>query len=110
MQAVADHQYCFTDIYIGWPGSVHDARVCKNSNLYEKGQNGTLFPASYNQNMNGVNIPLVILGDPAYPLLPWLMKPYSDNGHLTPSARTFSYRQSRARMVIENAFGRLKGR
>ena len=38
------------------------------------------------------------------------MKPFADNGGLTPDARTFNYWLSRARIVIENAFGRLKGR
>ena len=47
MQAVCDHRYCFTDIYIGWPGSVHDARVFNNSVLFKKGQSGTLCPKSY---------------------------------------------------------------
>ena len=71
MQAVADHRYCFTDIYIGWPGSVHDAPVLKNSELYFKGQNGTLVPSTH-RTINGVEVPLVILGDPAYPLLQYL--------------------------------------
>ena len=109
MQAVADHRYCFTNIYIGWPGSVHDARVFKNSDLYIKGQNGSLDPTT-DKIINGVKVPLVVLGDPAYPLLPWLMKPYTDNRRLTPAARTFNYRLSQARIVVENAFGRLKGR
>ena len=44
MQGMVDHLYRFTDIYIGWPGRVHDARVFGNSTLYQKGVNGTLFP------------------------------------------------------------------
>lgn len=93
MQALVDHRYVFQDIYIGWPGSVHDAR-----------------PPQYRRIIDGVDVPLLILGDPAYPLLPWLMKPYSDSGRLSQEQLKFNHRLSRARMVVENAFGRLKGR
>ncbi len=53
-------------VYIGWPGRVHDARVFVNSSLYQKGQGGTLFP-DWKQTISVV--PLLVLGDPAYPLV-----------------------------------------
>ena len=109
MQAVVDFRGLFMDVNIGWPGKVHDARVLANSSCYKKACNGTLLP-DWSRNIGGVNVPLLILGDPAYPLLSWLMKPYLDNAGTTLRERNFNYRQSRARMVVENAFGRLKGR
>ena len=36
LQTVVDYEYIFRDICVGWPGSVHDARVYKNSGIYNK--------------------------------------------------------------------------
>ena len=59
---------------MGWPGRVHDARVLSNSTLFEQAQAVTLLldqPCT----LHGTSVHLVILGDPTYPLLPWLIKP-----------------------------------
>ena len=109
MQAVVDYQGLFIDVYIGWPGKVHDARVFVNSSFHKGMVNGTLFPRR-NRVIKGVEVPLLILGDPAYPALPWLMKPYPEHASMTEEMKHYNYRQSRARIVVENAFGRLKGR
>ena len=92
-----------------WPGSAHDARVLANSDVFTKAEAGTLFPDN-KRRICGQDVPLLMLGDPAYPLLPWLMKPFSDCGSLTRRQRKFNYQLSRARIVTEIAFGRLKGR
>lgn len=109
LQAVVDHRYLFTDINVGWPGSVHDARVLANSSLFEKAEEGLIF-GGQEREIEGCNVPVFLIGDSAYPLLKWLLKPFPDNEHLTDERKNFNYRLSRARIVVENTFGRLKAR
>ena len=45
-----------------------------------------------------------------YLLLPWVLKPFSGNGRLSGEKLDFNDGLSRARMVVENALVRLKGR
>ena len=87
---------------------MHDARVLSNSEVYAKAESGTLMP-NHVRTFGGVPVPVVILGDPAYPLLPWLMKPYTGTG-LSDKQKKYNTRLSRAHGVVECAFGRLKGR
>ena len=84
VQGVMDFRGIFLDAYIGWPGKVYNARVFANSTLYAKMNSGTLIPNwTVPMEAPAVQVPLVFLGDPAYPLLSWLMKPYSGAGTLT---------------------------
>ncbi|KAG6923767.1 hypothetical protein G0U57_019316, partial [Chelydra serpentina] len=87
-------------------GKVHDARVFRNSGLFRQLQEGIYFP-DQKITVGNVEMPIVILGDPAYPIMPWLMKPYM--GALDSSKELFNYRLSKSRMVVECPFGRLKG-
>ena len=109
MQGLVDSRYLFRDIVVGWPGSVHDARVLSNSEVYKLGNDGALFP-DIKETILGQDIHPCILGDPAYPLLPWLLKPFPENQNTPTKHRRFNYRLSRPRMTVEDTFGRWKGR
>ena len=54
-------------------------------------------------------VPLFILGDPAYLLMPYVMKEYAGSG-ATVQEQYFRYKLCSARNVIECSFGRLKAR
>lgn len=107
LQGVVDHSYRFIDINVGWPGSVHDARVFAQSSIVKRITDGTLLPDNAIC-VNGVQIPLYLIGDSAYPMKTWLMKPFTHGTILTSEQKTFNYRLCRARIVVENAYGRLK--
>ena len=79
------------------------------STIYQKCHEGILMP-DWAVNYNSVDIPPVLLGDPAYLLQSWLMKPFINNGHLIDGQRKFNYRLSHARVVVEHTYGQLKGR
>lgn len=95
----------FRDINIQFPGSAHDATVFKESGLY---QNASTMIPHLSIDWNGTKLPLMLAGDPAYPLLQWLLKPYT--GNLSVEEESFNCHLSSTRIRVENAFGRLKGR
>jgi len=108
LMAIVDANKRFTWASSGYPGNSHDAIIFQSTSLFSKISNGNFLPA-YCKKDGGVDIYPVLLGDSAFPFLPWLMKPYS-YAILTKEQRYFNYRLSRARMVVEGAFGQLKGR
>ena len=109
VQAIVDHRYLFLNINVGWPGSVHDARVFANSAIYAQVKAKQILQGDVRK-ICGQDVPPFLIGDSAYPLLPWLLKPFQEHESLTVEQKHFNYRLSRARIVVENAFGRLKAR
>ena len=106
LQAVVDVQYLFRDTYANTPGSAHDAAVFRRSPL------STIIEQRMPKRdimINGITIPLHILGDPAYPLSSKIIKGYVGRS-LTPEEESFNVYLSKARMCVEIAFGRLKSR
>jgi len=100
LMAVCDHRKKFIYTHSDSPGSSHDANVLRSSELGTKLTEDRLF----------VNEEHHLLGDSAYPLLPGLIVPFRDNGHLSPSQTRFNTVHSTARSVVERAFGLLKGK
>ena len=91
----------FTNVYAGWPSSVHDARIFRNSTLYNRCEPNYnyLFPEE-----------TYLVGDKAYPLKMWLMTPYRSERQLLPREVAFNKKLSATRSVIERSFALLKGR
>ena len=106
VQAVCDSECRFTDVFAGWPGRAHDARVFSVSKI-----GGMMAPQDQELSkvINGKRIEPFLIGDPAYPLSKHLMKDYPGS-NISPEKEYFNYRLNRACIQIERAFGKLKGR
>ena len=109
LQGIVDSNLKFIHVTVGYPGSIHDARVLRLSGLYELAENEQILSGP-TCNINGTEIRPLLAGDSAYPLTNWLLKPYPDRGRLTPEQRKFNVKFSALRSVVERAFGTLKAR
>lgn len=105
--ALADAEYRFTFLQVGDFGRTSDGGVYSGSALGRAMEAKTLsVPADCPLPGSGAQgpMPYTMVGDAAFPLKTYLMRPFP--GRQIPQwRRIFNYRLSRARMVIECAFG-----
>lgn len=59
---------------------------------------------------NGPQLPFIFVGDEAFALTPFMMRPYPRVNNLNLQQKVFNYRLSRARRIVECAFGILTAR
>ncbi|XP_061085078.1 uncharacterized protein LOC133118834 [Conger conger] len=96
LQGIVDERGRFIDIFAGPPGRVHDARMLRASNFY----------AAWEEKMGEYSL----LGDSGYigQAFPFVITPKRDNGALSEADQLQNSKISRGRVIIEQAFGRMK--
>ena len=62
-------------------------------------------PSNRIQSVHRVNVPVVLIVDPAYPLRPWPMEPYINSGSLTSEQLSINACLCGARVVVEHTYG-----
>lgn len=97
LQAVGDYELRFRQILIGYPGSVHDARMYNNCILATR---STEFFTE----------PQYLIGDCAYKLTCTVVTPFRDNSQALSKAKRASFNRaiSSKRVRIEHCFGVMK--
>ena len=104
----ANLEFLYADV--GVNGRSSDAAAWDISQLRHNLERNTLnVPGPAELPNSTKTLPHVIVGDDAFPLKPYLLKPYSFRNQ-SAVQRIFSYRLSRARRCVENAFGILANR
>ena len=84
----------------GASGASSDAQIFNRCKLKRIIENGTLrLPLPETMGLGGPDLYYFLLGDDAFALMPWLVKPYSRR-QLTRAERIANYRISRDRRVV----------
>ncbi|KAI3468098.1 hypothetical protein Pfo_024761 [Paulownia fortunei] len=96
VQGVVDPMGVFTDVCIGYPGSMPDDQVLEKSTLFQRANAGFY---------QGV----WIVGGSGYPLMDWVLVPYTQQ-HLTWTQHAFNEKIGEIQGIAKESFARLKGR
>lgn len=110
LMGVVNANYEFLMVDIGTNGRASDAGIFNDSLFFSKLKKGELkIPAPEFPPGCDTALPYVLVADDAFPLMENIMKPFSHKSMIEHEI-IFNYRLSRARGVVENAFGILTSR
>ena len=93
-QAVATYDLRFLDVFVGWPGRSHDARVFVNNPLYR-----SLPGRLRHRQINRLSETYHIVGDSAIPLSSHVFTPYRNWNNLNVVQRKYNRNLSSKRNV-----------
>ena len=103
--AVVDAKYQFTMVDVGDYGRLSDGSVFSSSNIgIAMEQNQLNLPPPRSLPGSSKRYPYVFVGDDAFPLKPYMVKPYP-RGVIQLPEMIANYGISRARRIVENVFG-----
>ncbi|XP_071554257.1 uncharacterized protein [Temnothorax nylanderi] len=109
--AITDANGLFTVVDIGAEGRRSDGGIFMHSDLgISLNNNEVSLPPSRQLEENGPNLPYVLVGDEAFALTNYMMRPYSRRNDLDLSEKVYNYRHCRARRSVECSFGVLAAR
>ncbi|XP_044472013.1 protein ALP1-like [Mangifera indica] len=96
VQGVVDPRGVFTDVCIGYPGSMPDDQVLERSALSQRANRGLLRD-------------VWIVGNSGYPLMDWVLVPYTQK-NLTWTQHEFNEKIGEVQRIAKDSFARMKGR
>ncbi|KAK1418618.1 hypothetical protein QVD17_27763 [Tagetes erecta] len=96
VQGLVDPSGVFTDVCIGYPGSMSDEQILEKSALSQRSKMGQM-----------KNV--WVVGNSGYPLKDWILVPYTHQ-NLTWGQHTFNHKVNELQKISKDAFMRLKGR
>ncbi|XP_073485058.1 LOW QUALITY PROTEIN: uncharacterized protein [Aquarana catesbeiana] len=102
LMAIVNAKYEFIFVDIGKNGRNSDGGIIEKTSFFHHLKNGLLHLPSQEDTVEGLNSSFV--ADDAFALSEHILKPFALK-NLTPEQKIFNYRLSRARRVVENAFG-----
>lgn len=105
--ACSDAHYRFILVDIGAEGRQSDGGIFQKSQICKQLEEDTMhlpLPKSVGGSSEPI-LPFVLISDEAFPLTKYMMRPYPRSGSLNIRKKIFNYRLSRARRVVESAFG-----